>query len=595
MKIEIIRKNDDLIRQVVALGTKNSKTLGHFPEGAYIEHAHRGFLICAHNNGDLLGFILYSITHSKNLIRIIQLCIADNAREQGIAKSLLDSIKSKFRHSFKGIALSCRSDYKAASALWESYGFKAMNKVRSRSKKENYLFKWWYDFGNHDLFTLYQANSTKLKAVLDANIIIKLRSRKTDEQTGAYFLIEDWLVDVVDYYYAPEIFNEIKRDKDDQRASETRSFLTHFHEAKFDPDSRDQIFERINEIIPGRSTNDLSDKRQLSECIASDISYFVSTDEKILEAGAEIQNAFGIEVLRPIDLILIVDENNNKSNYLSTRIAGVNYEYTNLKSREIDPLIGKILAKDRSEKKHELRSTFTRFGADVKNCRTRIIRDRERHILGVWVCELKVENLIIPVLRTTNSKLSNTLFKQLVSEAVNLAIENKKSLIIISDKYISATDQETLESIGFILQDGSWAKFASNRIIESSQLFEIELVNELFDRDNVSDKLSDQNSKEFKVKLERKLWPLKFKDVDIPTYIIPIKPFWASQLFDHYAANNLMFGADASLVWNRENVYYRNIKPVSEKPNSRLLWYSSSSKDKNAIRTNSIVACSYLD
>ncbi len=40
MRIEIIRENKNLIDQVVKLGTKNSKTLGHFPEGAYIEHAH---------------------------------------------------------------------------------------------------------------------------------------------------------------------------------------------------------------------------------------------------------------------------------------------------------------------------------------------------------------------------------------------------------------------------------------------------------------------------------------------------------------------------------------------------------------------------
>lgn len=595
MKIEVIKNNESLLAQVVELGTRNSKTLGHFPEGAYYEHAHRGFLICAHNEGHLLGYVLFSITQSKNYIRIIQLCTSDDARKQGVAKELLDGLKSKFRNSFKGIALSCRSDYQAASALWESYGFKAMDKVRSRSKKENYLFKWWFDFGNHDLFSLFQASSTKLKAVLDANIIIKLRNRSTNDKDGAYFLLEDWLVDVVDYYYAPEIFNEIKRDKDDNRAKQTRSFLTNFHEAKFDPDSRDKIYKQIDNLIPGSSINDLSDKRQLSECIASDIIYFITTDKKILDANTEINDLFGIEVLRPIDLILTIDENYNKSNYLSTRIAGVNYEQINLRPNEIDQLVDKILAKDQSEKKHELRSTFTSSAADIKNSRTKVIRDRENRILGVWICELKKDKLNIPVLRTTKSKLSNTLFKQLVSETINFAIQSGKHLIIISDKYVDTTDQETLESMGFILQHHSWVKFAANKIIDSRKLFEIPMVNTLIDQKKVMGKLLHPNFNEFRFKLERKLWPLKFIDIDIPTYIVPIKPYWASQLFDHYSANDSVFGAEASLVWNRENIYYRNIKPVSEKPNGRLLWYSSTSKDKAAIRTNAIVACSYLD
>lgn len=98
MKLEIVKTNKSLISQVVELGTKNSKTLGHFPEGAYIEHARNGFLICAHKNSQLLGYILFSITKSKNCIRIIQLCISDEARNKGVAKSLLDVLKSRFRN-----------------------------------------------------------------------------------------------------------------------------------------------------------------------------------------------------------------------------------------------------------------------------------------------------------------------------------------------------------------------------------------------------------------------------------------------------------------------------------------------------------------
>jgi predicted nucleic acid-binding protein/GNAT superfamily N-acetyltransferase len=594
MKIEIIHNDKNLIDQVVNLGTKNSKTLGHFPEGAYIQHAQRGFLFCAHENDQLLGYLLFSITHSKSSIRVIQLCLDEKARKKGIAKALLDSLKSKYRDSFKGIALSCRTDYSQATALWEKYGFKARNKVRSRSKKENWLFKWWFDFGNHDLFSSIQASSNKLKAVLDANIIIKLRS-KSNEQTGTQYLLEDWLVDVIDYYYSPEIFNEIKRDSNDERAKKTRSFLSNFFEAKFDPDIRDRILSQLNQIISGRSINDLSDKKQLAECIASDIPYFITTDKKILDANDELNEVFGIQTLRPIDIILLVDENNNKSDYLSSRIAGVNYNYSNLKTGEIDELVDNILANDRNEKKHELRSILTRSAANIKNCKARVVRDGYEKILGAMICDLKHNLVLIPLLRTARTKLSKTLFTQLVFEAIEFAVSHQKNNISICDEFIEIENQETLESMGFIFKDGFWNKISAQGVIHSSELFNISGVDHLFDQNTLKDRLVSKEYNAFRISLERKLWPLKFNNLDIPGYIVPIKPHWASELFDHYAANNSMFGAQASLAWSRENAYYRNIKPVSEKVPARLLWYSSTTKDRGATRVNSIVGCSYLD
>lgn len=595
MKIESIYRDKDLISQVVSLGTKNSKTLGHFPEGAYVEHAHRGFLICAHEKQKLFGYLLYSITQSKSCIRIIQLCVADNARNKGVALALLDSLKEKYRDSFKGMTLNCRADYIAASALWEKYGFKAMNKVRSRSKKENYLYKWWYDFGNHDLFSLSHLDSSKPKAVLDASIIIKLRSKTDQDSTGSHYLLDDWLVDYIDYFYAPEIFNEIKRDKDDIRAGETRSFITNFYEVKFNPDKRDQVFREVDKLIPGNSKNDISDKKQLSECIAGDIGYFITTDKKILNAEIDLKATFGVTILRPIDLILMIDENTNKSNYLSTRLSGVNIDQARLRSKEVDDLVNLFLAKNNQEKKHELREVLIGTVSDIKNSQTRVIRDRNKQILAICVFQLTDDQVKTPIIRTTKSKISETLFKQLLTEAVAVALSHEKELIKITDRTIEPKDQETLESMGFVHHDDFWLKYTSNLLISTKELFEIQTLNSLLDKSSIEKKLLKANSQEFKLSLERKLFPLKFTDIDISTYIIPIKPYWASQLFDYRAAESTIFGARASLVWSRENIYYRNVRPVSEITPARILWYSSTSNDRNSIRTNSIVGCSYLD
>ncbi|MFY0601072.1 MAG: GNAT family N-acetyltransferase [Cyclobacteriaceae bacterium] len=594
MRIEPIRDNEELLSQVVRLGTKNSKTLGHFPEGAYLQHAYLGYLICAYEDNILCGYILFSITQSKSTIRIIQLCISDDFRNKGVAKSLLDSLKNKYQNSLKGIVLSCREDYKEATQLWKKYGFKGADKVRSRSKKENYLIKWWYDFGNSDLFSLPNKVSKKLKAVLDANILIKLRTADETDETGSKFLMNDWLIDEIDYYYAPEIFNEILRDKNNERARKSRSFVRSFIGARFDPNLRDQIFSQIRGIISGETENDISDKIQLSECIAAEITYFVTNDKKILEAERQISELYGVQILRPVDLILSLDQNNNKSNYLSTRIAGVNYDQSQLKSKEIEDLVDQFLTKDKHEKKHDLRNTITKTASDLSNCQVKTVRDKEGSRLAIWISEQESDRLCVPLLRTSKSKLSKTLFKQLIVQAINYACDTKKRSIVITDSFLDLEDSETLESLGFVFKNKEWTKITLSGIKTSDEIIEIDVIQSLFDKDRLIERLSSPN-KDGKANLEQMLWPLKLSNLNLPAYIVPIKPAWASELFDHFAANNSMFGAKAELAWNFENVYYRSINPVSETTPGRLLWYSSSSKDKNAIRTNAIVACSYLD
>jgi hypothetical protein len=91
----------------------------------------------------------------------------------------------------------------------------------------------------------------------------------------------------------------------------------------------------------------------------------------------------------------------------------------------------------------------------------------------------------------------------------------------------------------------------------------------------------------------RKFFPLKFSDLEIPCYIIPIKPYWAGQLFDTYISGASLFGALPDKIWNIENVYYRNPKPVTEIAPARILWYAST--DKQVERSNAIIASSYLD
>src|SRR5687768_6421380 len=108
MKIQIIDHRHRLLADVMILGKQNAKTLGLFPKDAYVDHARKKFIYGVVEGDKLLGFVLFRITHSKQIVFITQLCIESEHRGKGIAKLLLEEIKGKYGKLLNGISLSCR-------------------------------------------------------------------------------------------------------------------------------------------------------------------------------------------------------------------------------------------------------------------------------------------------------------------------------------------------------------------------------------------------------------------------------------------------------------------------------------------------------
>lgn len=599
MQIKIITHNDHILNDVMALGKKNSKTLGLFPKDAFIDHAKKRNIIVAVDNNVLMGYLLFRITQSKGVISIAHLCIDTDQRNKGIAKALMNKLKETYKNLCRGIILSCRKDYVEASKFYEKSEFKAAKEVRSRSKKENYLVKWYYDFGNDDLFSSTHLSTSKTNALMDACIVSKLRDLGEENSTEISGLNNDWLIDEIEYFYAPEIYNEINRDPDKQRADETRKFLGNYTEARFDPEERDKIYNELITIFSGHKANDVSDRKHLAECIASGIECFVTTDDELISASDKVYEKFSTRVLRPMELILSIDQIKNKSDYNSVRLAGANYESKNIEASEINTLSDVFICKELNERKHEFRNLLTLVINDLKNSHLKVVKDGEGKYIGIVGGKFDKENLNISIFRTRKNKISTVLFYQLVNDILNFSVDKGLVKVILSEKYLSESQIEILDNYGFEKREDVWQKFVVKGQFVAEQLllkdpFEVSFL----DIQSVQSKiltLRDDEKNLFKLQLERKLWPIKFIDIEIPTYIIPIKPYWASQLFDHHQADQSLFGSKAELAWHRENIYYRNVKPVSEKYPARILWYISSETKVTTGRHMGIVACSYLD
>jgi hypothetical protein len=62
----------------------------------------------------------------------------------------------------------------------------------------------------------------------------------------------------------------------------------------------------------------------------------------------------------------------------------------------------------------------------------------------------------------------------------------------------------------------------------------------------------------------------------LPTYCVPIKPYWASELFDTELSSSQLFHRERDLALRREHVYYRT--PTSAgglRAPARILWYAT--------------------
>jgi predicted nucleic acid-binding protein len=578
-----IDHNHRLLSEVIALGKKHSATLGFMPDGGFEDYARRRNIIIASENGFLQGYLMYRAGQRNSKISIVHLCVEDDCRGKNISIQLLDTLRDKYKLTYSGIALSCRKDYLYASKLWERYGFVCKREIRSRSIEENYLNIWWYDFNQPDLFST-ATSSTKIQVLLDANILLKLRDKNTNHEPSQdpRALLDDWLADEIEYYYAPEVLNEINRDKNKERVQQTRKFLNNFTEARADIENIKSIANELVIYMPGNTENCRSDRIQLATAIVGDIPYFVTFDAGILDKRDEIEDKFSISIYSPQELILEVDQLLNRANYSPSTIAGVSFHScSRVSSQELNTLIDLFLNTAGGEKKHLFNNKVSPYLS-----RLNVIKDGDSPIAFYAYLHFDTE-LSIPFLRILKAKHRRTLFMHLMSDFVNKAIKNGVKSISFGESYLDEHQEMVMRRMGFDKENTGWRKLLHNKMCCMSELTSFA---PRYDLDSIS---TDENKNTIIVEIERKMFPLKFNDLDIPIYIIPIKAYWAGQLFDHHISGSMLFGANPEKLWNIENVYYRNTKPLTEMAPARILWYVSA--DKKIHRSKCIVASSYLN
>ena len=275
--------------------------------------------------------------------------------------------------------------------------------------------------------------------------------------------------------------------------------------------------------------------------------------------------------------------------FLPRRIGGVDFEIQKITASNLIKVIDAFFDA-RKEKKAEFKKSFQSYCSDSSS-QSKVI-SRENKLIAFFAFKIQKATVKVDFIRLKNLSIKYILFNQLITEIIRIAISLDLEEIQINKNEICKDFEELLLDFKFYQGETCFHKIVLSGAFLSKEMFSSGKLRGIINQSQIGNIVENEQ----KYELERVIYPGKIKDLEIQNLIIPIKPYWASQLFDFYLSRLTLFGANEKLLWNRKNVYFRSIKPNIEKYPARILWYVSSDKNgRYGNRPKGIVGCSYLE
>ncbi len=605
VKVESIDIHSPQLQGVKELGRQNAGTLGFLPEGAFDDHARkRQILVACDLQGKCIGYVLYRIT--RNVATIVHLCVAESIRGSGVARLLVDKLKEETRDLY-GIKLKCRHDYEA-NKVWAQFGFTAVEESRGRGKEPTVLVRWWYDHRHPTLFEIVnQCDPERVVVVADANVFYDFYDADRDGHAESSSLRADWLSDLIEIRLNNEIYNEINQSPDAVTRKLARDRASEFEIVNPEISRIDDIVAILKTCHPKRlstfTDRDRSDLRQVASAIAGDLSYFTTRDEKLLkqEFLDAIHERFGLLILRPSDLIRRMDEIRSETSYRPASLSGTSIRGASIKGGQERELTERF---SQTEAHSSFRTRLRNCLADISHYKCLEVNDGVGQRLALLAYSGgKNDRLKVTLLRVTPGKLAATLARNLLLQLVNVGVERGCSAVEIIDPYIAPNTLTAIHEAGFIENGNSFVAFQlpllTDRAEAITALTRIKTMTAPeAERIKVAQRLLNLPLHEIPVtsfsEIESSFFPLKILDAPVPTFMVPIRPQWAKELFDSDLAAQGLFAAPEHLALRKEQAYYRSTRnSAGISAPARILWYVSKGSGKFA-NVGAIRACSRL-
>ena len=574
-KPEIAPLAPEDLKSVDELMKQNSGTLGFLPFEALKDHQQKGCIIGAKTNvGELVGYILYG--KNDDQFRIAQLCVSDKHRKKGIAKQLVESLLETAT-SQKLIKLTCRDDY-PANEIWYQLEFVPYDHKPGRSAARHPLTIWHRKLAQDDQLDLFQAlvEDEHFDAVIDAQILMDLDELDKDKTVPSKSLASDFLADKLNLWITDELLVEINRSGDPDKQATSRSRAHEFLKIDWNPKSMDFYVKALQEFMTCNNESQVSDIRHLAKTAASKVDTFVTRDDRILRHKDKILESAKVRVLSPTELILKLFEDSD--HIVPDRISGHDVSWQPIESGEIASLAAQFT--ESNQKHWQLKEELQAFLSQPQRYTCEILNIRDEKVAIRVLANDGCNSIDSPFTKISNSFNCNQINEFVVAHTIAKGISTRHSLIRFVKKGISQNLVPTILGMGFIEHQDAYIRFT---IPEQMSLEKVHsyLTSILPDASGTFHTMN-------KLMLEYFCSPLCIPGSQ-PTFMIPIKPSYAMNLFDTDLAKQDLFGGNPDILLRQENVYYRKSThhKMLRSP-ARLLWYLS--KPNSAV-----VAVSHLN
>lgn len=575
--IQVVSGTDaETIERAVELGNTAKKTLGLFPRAAYFDSAHKGWLLAATSNGDLVGYALYRLP--RNEITLVHLCVDKAFRRSGVAQLLVDEVSR--RHQARlGVRAKCRDDYTDIQRVWRGLGFEHLGRARGRGEDKAPMTVWWLDHGHANLFTPLE-EPTELAVAIDVNILMDLHTRKNHPQAERSQVL-----------LAPDVADRIEKvvphglERDlDRHPVALRSRLIDAAARYRRPRSSPKRAEELHDVLlqalrsaqPNRepSPQDIGDLWQLAETAAAGIQVFLTWDERLRTQIAPLLTQFDhlpeLAVMRVIDpdhLVMQLDELAHAVAYQPRTLAGSSFS-SELANAQSEAVLMSFLDKSAGETRQALKARLNTLARSPRS--HSIVKADDGKPIGCYATVIDSSVLKAPLLRVVDHADADTLARYLLWTLRLTARDADASVVRIEDPYLSAAVERAATHEGYQRIEGVWHAWVVQAAGTGSQISTA--VSSAHAHVNlgpaalVAPRLAPESAAQY----EKTWWPAKITDSDLPHFAIAIQPRWSAELLGEPA---ILTPRSVRLALGREHVYYRSNSPSTLRAPGRVLWY----------------------
>ncbi|MEU6189673.1 GNAT family N-acetyltransferase [Nocardia sp. NPDC047038] len=594
LEVDEVRPGDPVVDELVRMSKRYSRTLGMMPAGAFRDAAYQGGLIAAKIDGRPVGYALFRLPRNNQIV-LSHLCVTSEARKSGVAHALVAEIRTK--HSSRlGIRAKCRDDYEL-NPMWEALGFSARGSAVGRGKDRSPMTVWWLDHGHEDLFSflaepeLLADEPDLLEAALDLNILMDLHTRVHAPSAQRSQVLEaDHLEGRLRLVVTNAVDRELTIRPQGQRAP-IEEAARHYPRRTAAPGEAENVFAQLRASTGADkelSSQDEGDLWQIAEAVASGIGVLLTWDGKLRERFEHLRQTVpalaSFHILDPDHLVTHLDKLARAWAYQPARLQGSAYDRIRADAND-ESRLQASLARTSGETRSKLRDLLRKLARE--EVPRWLIRAGDEPAIACYAAHLDGRVLRVPLLRTAEHELSDTIARQLLWLLRRDARDQGAHVIDVSDQHVGGILTRAMAFDPFhhhgdhryawvipVCGSGHDISHATN---EARRLVGM----------GAGPLLRSGLPPRAAAEIERSLWPAKLIDSALRHYVIPIQPRWSSELLGYPLQ---LTARPVELSLGREQVYYRAADTKLTAP-ARILWRVSQGPRTSA----EIIGTSFLD